>query len=43
MIAEETYKFVTENAERLDSAIVWSRDFEYNLCVHSHPFSLYDV
>ncbi|EIM80277.1 uncharacterized protein STEHIDRAFT_105343 [Stereum hirsutum FP-91666 SS1] len=30
MISDETYKFVNEHAERLDSAIVWSRDFEYN-------------
>ncbi|KAF8628678.1 hypothetical protein AX15_003801 [Amanita polypyramis BW_CC] len=30
MISEETYRTVTANAEVLDSAIVYSRDFNYN-------------
>lgn len=33
MISDETYKFVSENAERLDSAIIYERDFNYNLYV----------
>jgi ribonucleoside-diphosphate reductase subunit M1 len=33
MISEETYKIVKENATILDSAIIYDRDFNYNLCV----------
>lgn len=33
MISEETYKVVKENATLLDSAIIYDRDFNYNLCV----------
>ena len=33
MISEETYKIVKENATTLDSAIIYDRDFNYNLCV----------
>lgn len=36
MISEETYKVVKENATILDSAIIYDRDFNYNLCVFSH-------
>ena len=35
MISEETYKVVKENATVLDSAIIYDRDFNYNLCVFS--------
>lgn len=35
MISEETYKVVKENATILDSAIIYDRDFNYNLCVSS--------
>ena len=35
MISEETYKIVKENATILDSAIIYDRDFNYNLCVLS--------
>lgn len=31
MISEETYKIVKENATILDSAIIYDRDFNYNL------------
>lgn len=31
MISEETYKVVKENATTLDSAIIYDRDFNYNL------------
>ena len=31
MISEETYKIVQEHAETLDSAIIYNRDFNYNL------------
>ena len=34
MISEETYKIVQEHAETLDSAIIYNRDFNYNLYVH---------
>lgn len=30
MISDETYKVITANAERLNSAIVYKRDFNYN-------------
>jgi len=33
MISEETYKVVKENATLLDSAIIYDRDFNYNLYV----------
>jgi hypothetical protein len=33
MISEGTYKVVKENATLLDSAIIYDRDFNYNLCV----------
>jgi len=29
MISEETYKVVKENAQVLDSAIIYDRDFHY--------------
>ena len=35
MISEETYKVVKENATIFDSAIIYDRDFNYNLCVFS--------
>ena len=31
MISETTYKIVKENATTLDSAIIYDRDFNYNL------------
>jgi ribonucleoside-diphosphate reductase subunit M1 len=31
LISEETYKVVKENATTLDSAIIYDRDFNYNL------------
>lgn len=31
MISKETYEIVRENAEALDSAIIYDRDFHYNL------------
>ena len=34
MISEETYKIVKENATLLDSAIIYDRDFNYNLCAY---------
>lgn len=33
MISKETYEAVMENAARLDSAIIFERDFHYNLSV----------
>lgn len=30
MISDETYKVISENAERLNSAIIYDRDFKYN-------------
>ena len=33
MISEQTYKIVKENATILDSAIIYDRDFNYNLYV----------
>lgn len=33
MISEKTYKIVKENATILDSAIIYDRDFNYNLYV----------
>ena len=33
MISEETYQIVQKNAEVLDSAIIYDRDFNYNLYV----------
>jgi len=31
MISKETYDVVMSNAETLDSAIIYERDFQYNL------------
>ena len=31
MISKETYEIVRDNAEALDSAIIYNRDFNYNL------------
>lgn len=31
MISEKTYEVVMANAEALDSAIIYERDFQYNL------------
>ena len=31
MISDKTYEIVTANAEVLDSAIIYDRDFNYNL------------
>jgi ribonucleoside-diphosphate reductase subunit M1 len=31
MISKETYEVVCEHAETLDSAIIYNRDFNYNL------------
>lgn len=36
MIAKEMYEIVRENAETLDSAIIYDRDFHYNLLVLDH-------
>lgn len=33
MISKETYQVVIANAEVLDSAIIYERDFQYNLYV----------
>lgn len=33
MISKEVYDIVKANAETLDSAILYTRDFNYNLCV----------
>jgi ribonucleoside-diphosphate reductase subunit M1 len=33
MISKETYDVVMANAETLDSAIIYERDFQYNLYV----------
>ena len=33
MISQEIYDVVCDNAEQLDSAIIYNRDFNYNLCV----------
>jgi hypothetical protein len=38
MISKEVYDIVMANAERLDSAIIYDRDFSYNLCV-LHAYS----
>jgi len=35
MISKETYEAIMENKEQLDSAIIFDRDFHYNLCVPS--------
>ena len=32
MISKETYEVIRDNAEALDSAIIYNRDFNYNLC-----------
>lgn len=37
MVSEETYQTVMAHKETLDSAIIYNRDFSYNLCVS--PFS----
>lgn len=31
MISKDTYEVVMANADRLDSAVIYSRDFSYNL------------
>jgi ribonucleoside-diphosphate reductase subunit M1 len=31
MISKETYDVVMSNAETLDSAVIYERDFQYNL------------
>jgi ribonucleoside-diphosphate reductase subunit M1 len=36
MISKETYDIVMANAETLDSAIIYERDFQYNLYVTLH-------
>jgi hypothetical protein len=36
MISQETFEIVRDNAEALDSAIIYNRDFSFNLYVH--PF-----
>lgn len=33
MIAKDVYDIVMANAEMLDSAVIYNRDFHYNLCV----------
>lgn len=33
MIAQDVYEIVMANAEKLDSAIIYNRDFSYNLFV----------
>jgi len=33
MISKETYEIVRDNAEVLDSTIIYNRDFNYNLYV----------
>lgn len=33
MISKETYEIVQKNAEILDSAVIYDRDFNYNLYV----------
>lgn len=33
MISQEIYEIVMANAEKLDSAIIYNRDFSYNLYV----------
>ena len=38
MISKETYEVVRDNAETLDSAIIYNRDFSYNLCVSCCTF-----
>lgn len=38
MISKETYEIVTKNAEALDSAIIYNRDFNYNLCARFSIF-----
>lgn len=35
MIGKETYDVVMANKEVLDSAIIYDRDFSYNLCVYA--------
>jgi len=34
LISKETYDVVSAHAELLDSAIIYERDFQYNLYVH---------
>jgi ribonucleoside-diphosphate reductase subunit M1 len=41
MISKEVYDIVMANAERLDSAIIYDRDFSYNLCVLHAYFPQY--
>ena len=38
MISKETYEVVRDNAETLDSAIIYNRDFNYNMCVSCSIF-----
>lgn len=35
MISDDVYKVVMDNATALDSAIIYDRDFNYNLSVSS--------
>lgn len=37
MISKETYDVIQENAATLDSAIIYDRDFHYNLYVPARP------
>lgn len=37
MVSEETYRTVMAHKETLDSAIIYNRDFSYNLCVLPLP------
>lgn len=39
MISEETYNVVQENAETLNSAVIYDRDFNY-VCYQLHTSSL---
>jgi hypothetical protein len=36
MISKETYEIVMANADVFDSAIIYERDFQYNLYVMSY-------
>ena len=42
MISKDVYEVVMANAERLDSAVIYSRDFSYNLCVGQMTIRGYD-
>jgi ribonucleoside-diphosphate reductase subunit M1 len=43
MISKETYDIVMENAELLDSSVIYDRDFHYNLYVVSNVESKPDL